>query len=247
MTRATLLLGLLLGVLIVAPAAAQSPSPNQDIGDATPGDGNVTSGSGSVGAPSTPTPAPTVRSAPRQAPAVVTPSATAPPRRVTPPVLATPRPAAPRPARKRPATSPLRAMLLRLRPCLDKLTRVEWGVLQLRAGSATTRGLDAREVGRRLGLSRANVLKVERRGVRRLKTLGGARGCKKADKRKAAAVTPKPKEQDPENSLAAVPVEQPEPREVALTLPLLLALGSVLWLVGRRRFRRKPSAPSFGS
>ena len=178
----------------------------------------------------------------------MTPSATAPPRRVTPPVVVTPQPAAPAPARKRPATSPLRAMLLRLRPCLHKLTRVEWGVLQLRAGSATTRGLDAREVGRRLGLSRANVLKVERRGIRRLKALGGARGCKqKADKPKAAAATPKPKEQDPETSLAAVPVDQPEPREVALTLPLLLALGSVLWLVGRRRFRRKPSAPSLGS
>jgi hypothetical protein len=153
-------------------------------------------------------------------------------------VVTTPRPASPRKER---STSALRAQLLRLRPCLDKLTRDEWGVLQLRAGSATTRGLDAREIGRRLGLSRARVLAVERRGVRRLKGMRVRDGDCQDGRDTAAPVAPK---KDAESLLSSVPIERPEPREVALTLPLLLALASLLWLGARRRIRRKPSAPA---
>jgi hypothetical protein len=66
---------------------------------------------------------------------------------------------------------------VRLRGCLARVPRAERRVLVLRAGIGIARTRSRAEVARITGLRRARVARLERRGLRHLRTLGRAGAC----------------------------------------------------------------------
>lgn len=75
-----------------------------------------------------------------------------------------------------------------LRACLGQLTTIQRRVLILRAGLGPRRALSREQVARRLDLGRAQVRRVEQRGLRRLGGLDGAGRCVARDGVAAAAL-----------------------------------------------------------
>jgi hypothetical protein len=74
----------------------------------------------------------------------------------------------------------LRSTVLRFRGCLSRVPRSERRVLSLRAGVGRLRAHTRSEVARITHLRRARVIKLERRGLRRLRALNRAGACQDA-------------------------------------------------------------------
>jgi hypothetical protein len=74
----------------------------------------------------------------------------------------------------------LRRSVLRFQGCLSQLPRSERRVLTLRAGVGSSRARSRTEVARITHLRRARVITLERRGLRRLHTLGRTGTCQDA-------------------------------------------------------------------
>jgi hypothetical protein len=74
----------------------------------------------------------------------------------------------------------LRSTVLRFRGCLSRVPRSERRVLSLRAGVGRLRAHTRGEVARITHLRRARVIKLERRGLRRLRALNRAGVCQDA-------------------------------------------------------------------
>jgi hypothetical protein len=72
-------------------------------------------------------------------------------------------------------------VVVRLRQCLGAVGDVQRRVLVLRAGLGSRPALSPRQVARRLGRDSAQVRRIERRGLRRLRTLARAGACAPAD------------------------------------------------------------------
>ena len=80
----------------------------------------------------------------------------------------------------------LRRAVLRFHGCLSRIPRAERRVLTLRAGVGAARTHSRTEVARITHLRRARVIKLERRGLRRLHALARAGACQDADATSAA-------------------------------------------------------------
>ena len=74
----------------------------------------------------------------------------------------------------------LRSTVLRFRGCLSRVPRSERRVLSLRAGVGRLRAHTRSQVARITHLRRARVIKLERRGLRRLRALNRAGACQDA-------------------------------------------------------------------
>lgn len=81
----------------------------------------------------------------------------------------------------------LRRSVLRFQGCLSQIPRSERRVLTLRAGVGSSRAHSRTEVARITHLRRARVITLERRGLRRLHTLGRTGTCQDAQTASAAA------------------------------------------------------------
>lgn len=81
----------------------------------------------------------------------------------------------------------LRRSVLRFQGCLSQIPRSERRVLTLRAGVGSSRAHSRTEVARITHLRRARVITLERRGLRRLHTLGRTGTCEDAQTASAAA------------------------------------------------------------
>ena len=81
----------------------------------------------------------------------------------------------------------LRRSVLRFQGCLSQVPRSERRVLTLRAGVGSSRAHSRTEVARITHLRRARVITLERRGLRRLHTLGRTDTCEDAQTASAAA------------------------------------------------------------
>ena len=75
----------------------------------------------------------------------------------------------------------LRRTVLRFQGCLSRVPRAERRVLALRAGVGRARPHSRTEVARITHLRRARVVRLERRGLRRLHALGRAGACQDAE------------------------------------------------------------------
>ena len=93
--------------------------------------------------------------------------------------------APPRKARRRDRA--LRRAVLRFQGCLSRVPRAERRVLTLRAGVGAARTHSRTEVARITHLRRARVIRLERRGLRRLHALGRAGACQDAEATSALA------------------------------------------------------------
>jgi hypothetical protein len=82
----------------------------------------------------------------------------------------------------------LRRAVLRFQGCLARVPRAERRVLTLRAGVGAARTHSRTEVARITHLRRARVIKLERRGLRRLHALGRAGACQ--DTAATSAIAP---------------------------------------------------------
>jgi hypothetical protein len=83
----------------------------------------------------------------------------------------------------------LRSTVLRFRGCLSRVPRSERRVLSLRAGVGRLRAHTRSQVARITHLRRARVIKLERRGLRRLRELNRAGACQDAGAAATTAMT----------------------------------------------------------
>jgi hypothetical protein len=83
----------------------------------------------------------------------------------------------------------LRSTVLRFRGCLSRVPRSERRVLSLRAGVGRLRAHTRSQVARITHLRRVRVIKLERRGLRRLRELNRAGACQDAGAAATTAVT----------------------------------------------------------